>query len=65
MNFEEWYNETYDPNFGKEHKEWEEKAWKAAIKEAMIVLMSHGAITDTNGIPIFPEVACDLRKLGE
>jgi len=65
MNFEEWYSETYDPNFGKEHKEWEKKAWDAAIKEAMKVIMSHEAITDINGIPIFPEVIDDIRKLGE
>jgi len=65
MNFEEWYKETYDPNFGQLHKEWEEKAWNAAIAEAVKILTTHDSIIDTFGEEIFPEVTVAVRKLGE
>ena len=35
MDFNEWHALTYHPDFGKEHREWEEKAWNAAIEQAV------------------------------
>lgn len=39
MNFEEWYAKTYDPHFGKEHKEWERKAWDASKENVVSIII--------------------------
>ena len=39
--FEEWHSKTYHPDYGKEHREWEEKAWNAAIDEVNHIVCKH------------------------
>jgi len=61
MNFDEWYAETYHPQFGKDHKEWERIAWNAAIAEAVKIINDNWICA--SGHPLEPSKWCDMHDI--